>query len=168
MRVDILSGAGALVSDLDLGEEPRPGIVDELQQIYRSRHLLVFRNQALAPERQVEVTGWFGPVRLSGDGSVGYVSNVRPDGIVPEGPLPFHSDMSFTEHPLLGISLHALEVPRQGASTRFANAVAAVERLPRSVREALTGRRILNIAGYGASFGTRRRGVGVRPPGTPR
>ena len=157
MRFEFLSGAGALVSDIDLGEKPAVAELDNLQEVYRDRYLLVFRNQALSPERQVEVTGWFGPIRVSEDGSVGYVSNVRPDGIVPEGPLPFHSDMSFTEHPLLGISLHALEVPLQGATTLFANAVAGVQRLPRSVQHALTGRRILNIAGYGASFGTRRR-----------
>jgi taurine dioxygenase len=157
MRVEVLSGAGVLVSDLSLDQDPRPEEKDRLRQAFRDRHLLVYRDQDLSPERQAEVTGWFGPVRSSATGSVGYVSNVRPDGLVPEGPLPFHSDMSFTEHPLLGISLHALEIPSQGASTMFANAVAAVDRLPDELRSALAGRQILNIAGYGANFSTRRR-----------
>ncbi len=157
MSTEVLSGAGALISEIDLDQDPTPGERDRFRQLFRDRHLLVFRDQDLSPERQAEVTGWFGPVRSSPAGSVGYVSNVRPDGLVPEGPLPFHSDMSFTEHPLLGISLHALEIPSQGASTLFANAVVAVDSLPEAVRSALAGRRIVNVAGYGANFGTRRR-----------
>jgi taurine dioxygenase len=157
MRVEVLSGAGALILKLDLDLDPSPGERDQLRELFRDRHLLVFRDQDLSPERQAEVTGWFGPVRSTPAGSVGYVSNVRPDGLVPEGPLPFHSDMSFTDHPLLGISLHALEIPDQGACTLFADAVFAVGRLPAAVRSALADRRILNVAGYGANFTTRRR-----------
>jgi taurine dioxygenase len=157
MNVGVLDGAGAAISALDLRDDPPAEIVRQLQQTYRERHLLVFRHQALSPERQTEVSGWFGPVRVTENGSVGYVSNVRADGLVPEGPLPFHSDMSFTEHPLLGISLHALEVPDQGASTHFANAVEAVRRLPEPVQGVLADRKVLNIAGYGANFAHRRR-----------
>lgn len=157
MNVEVLPGTGALIGEIDLGADVAPEAVAQLRSLYRDRHLLVFRDQDLSPERQAEVTGWFGPVRVTADGPVGYVSNVRPDGIVPEGPLPFHSDMSFTENPLRGISLYALEIPSSGGSTRFADAVAAVGKLPDGVREALSGRNVLNIAGYGADFKGRRR-----------
>jgi len=148
---------GALISEINLGSDVSPAEIETLQGLYRDRHLLVFRDQVLSPERQVEVTGWFGEVRTSGATAVGYVSNVRPDGIVPEGRLPFHSDMSFTEHPLRGISLYALAVPGSGGSTRFADAVGAVTRLPTALREGLWHRTVLNIGGYGANFTGRRK-----------
>lgn len=157
MNAEVLRGAGALITDLDLAGDVPDYVVARLRDLYRDRHLLIFRDQDLSAERQVEVTGWFGPVRVTADGAVGYVSNVRPKGIVPEGPLPFHSDMSFTDRPVLGISLYALEIPTSGGSTRFANASAAVARLPLATRAALEGRKVLNIAGYGANFSGRRK-----------
>jgi taurine dioxygenase len=163
MKPTLQQGPGVLVTEIDLGDEVSLPDIEHLRELYRNRYLLVFRDQSLSPERQVEVTGWFGHVRASGDTTVGYVSNVRPDGIVPEGPLPFHSDMSFTEHPLRGISLHALEVPDSGGSTRFADAVVAVTKLPATVRDALCDRSVLNIAGYGANFAARRKEAACDP-----
>lgn len=157
MQAQLLPGAGALITDLDLAAAVPESVIADLRALYLDRHLLIFRDQSLSPERQIEVTGWFGPVRVGPDGAIGYVSNVRPNGIVPEGPLPFHSDMSFTEHPVRGISLYALEIPAAGGSTRFANAAAAVAQLPAATRDALSGRAVLNIAGYGANFATRRK-----------
>lgn len=157
MKVEVLHGTGALVEAIDLSADVAPEDIAQLRSLYRDRHLLVFPDQVLSPERQAEVTGWFGPVRVTADGPVGYVSNVRPDGIVPEGPLPFHSDMSFTDNPLRGISLYALELPTSGGSTRFADAMAAVAKLPDGARQALSGRKVLNIAGYGADFKGRRK-----------
>jgi len=157
MKSTLQRGAGALIAEIDLSVDVSLTDIEHLQGLYRERHLLVFRDQTLSPGRQIEVTGWFGQVRTSADKTVGYVSNVRPDGIVPEGPLPFHSDMSFTKHPLRGISLYAMEVPSTGGSTRFADALAAVTRLPKTVREALSDRTVLNIGGYGANFTGRRK-----------
>lgn len=163
MRVTDLPGAGAEIAGLDLSGPLAEGVVDRLRQLFRERHLLVARQQTLSEDDQVRVSGWFGPVRTSGKGPTGYVSNTRSDGLVPEGPLPFHSDMSFTETPLLGISLYAIEVPARGTSTLFANAAAAVDRLPRRARAQLEGRRVLNIGGYGSNFSVRRREADCDP-----
>jgi taurine dioxygenase len=156
MRVSELPGTGVEIGDLDLSGPLADSVVSRLRKLFHDRHLLVARGQTLTADTQVRVSGWFGPVRTSGKGPIGYVSNTRPDGLVPEGPLPFHSDMSFTESPLLGISLYAIEVPGHGASTLFADAAAAVGCLPESTREKLEGRRVLNIAGYGSNFNGRR------------
>jgi taurine dioxygenase len=155
--VELLAGAGAAITGIELGETPEAADRAEMQRLYRERHLLVFRDQDLTDERHVEVAEWFGPVRVTEKGAIAYVSNVLPDGLVPEGPLPFHSDMSFTEHPLLGISLYAVEIPSKGASTLFADAAVAAGRLPTDVAERLEGRRVLNIAGYGGGFRGRRK-----------
>lgn len=163
MRVSELPGAGAEITDLDLSGPVPEGAVRLLRQAFDDRHLLLARGQTLTADDQVRVSGWFGTVRTSGKGPIAYVSNARPDGLVPEGPLPFHSDMSFTESPLLGISLYAIEVPSRGTTTLFANAAAAVDRLPGPVRERLDGRRVLNIAGYGSGFSGRRREADCDP-----
>ena len=163
MRVTELPGAGVNVAGLDLRGPVPQETIDRLEKLFRDRHLLVVREQSLTASDQVRVSGWFGPVRISPKGPVAYVSNTRPDGLVPEGPLPFHSDMSFTESPLLGLSLYAIEVPSHGASTLFANAAAAVGRLPEPTRKKLEGRRVLNIAGYGSNFSTRRQEADCDP-----
>ncbi|MDA8044934.1 MAG: TauD/TfdA family dioxygenase [Actinomycetota bacterium] len=163
MRVELLPGTGALVTGVDLRRDPDLSGKAQLQRLYRDRHLLVFRDQDLTDERHVEVAGWFGPVRVTDRGAIAYVSNVRPDGLVPEGPLPFHSDMSFTESPLLGISLHAMEVPRSGASTLFANAEAAAAGLGPTLAGHLAGRSVRNIAGYGEGFRGRRKEADCDP-----
>jgi taurine dioxygenase len=163
MRASELPGTGVEISDLDLSGSLVDGTVNRLRELFHDRHLLVARSQTLTADTQVRVSSWFGPVRTAGKSPIAYVSNTRPDGLVPEGPLPFHSDMSFTESPLLGISLYAIEVPSHGASTLFANAAAAVGCLPESTREKLEGRRVLNVAGYGSNFSVRRREVDCDP-----
>jgi len=163
VNVTELPGAGAEITGLDLSGPVAEGTLRHLKQLFRDRHLLVARGQTLGADDQIRVSSWFGPVRTSGNGPIAYVSNTRPGGLVPEGPLPFHSDMSFTESPLLGISLYAIELPSRGASTLFANAAAAVGRLPASTREQLNGRRVLNIAGYGSNFSVRRQEADCDP-----
>ena len=52
-----------------------------------------------------------------------WVSNVRENGLVPDGVLLFHSDFIFTAEPSLGLCLYATEVPPGGSPTNFADAV---------------------------------------------
>jgi taurine dioxygenase len=109
------------------------------------RHsLLLLRGGLLSGEEQVGFAARFGPL-VPERHLWGYVSNVREDGIVREGALLFHSDFAFTPSPVLGISLHALEVPADGAPTRFADAVRAAASLPEDLRRRLQGREVLNV-----------------------
>lgn len=152
-----LPGAGAEVLGLDLCSDPRGELIETLRQAFASHHLLLFRAQHLSPERQIEVVSWFGPVLDNNGTRYGYVSNVRPDGLVPEGPLLFHSDMAFCPDPYLGIALHALDVPDDVADTLFAGAAAAVEKLPSQLRCRLGGLQVRNAAGFRVNFAARQR-----------
>ena len=118
--------------------------IDALRAALRRRHLLVVRGIELSGEAQAAFVARFGPL-LSERHLWGYVSNARPDGIVREGALLFHSDFAFTRAPLEAISLHAIDVPAGGAPTLFADAVAAVDRLPAELRARLDGREVVNI-----------------------
>jgi taurine dioxygenase len=114
----------------------------ELQEAFAARHLLLFSDQDISFEDQVRVVGYLGPVLPGGPE---WVSNVRDNGLVPDGVLLFHSDFIFTAEPSLGLCLYATEVPPGGSPTNFADAVGAARRLPPELRSRVVGRDALNI-----------------------
>lgn len=118
--------------------------VDRLRAEWDRRHLLLVRGQELSGEDQVAFVTRFGPM-VPEKALWAYVSNIRPDGIVREGALPFHSDFAFAREATLGISLHALAMPPDGAPTLFANAVRAARLLPPALRRRLEGRTVVNL-----------------------
>jgi taurine dioxygenase len=157
---------GADITGLDLSE----GISDDhravLRQAFLESALLVFRGQSLTPERHIELASLFGPVLEERGTKVGYVSNVRPDGITPRGRLLFHSDLAFTPEPLPGLSLHALQVPPSGAPTVFVSAVRAAAALPLDLRARVEGRHAVNVYGFKLPYDRRMRERDL-PPGSP-
>lgn len=151
MKLRELPGTvGAEIIDSEMGRGTWPGAfasageIDEVRRTLDERHLLLIRGQSLSGEAQTAFAGRFGPL-LSERQMWGYVSNVRDDGIVREGALLFHSAFAFTPRPTDMISLHAIDVPTDGAPTRYANAVNAARILPADLRTRLEGRRIVNI-----------------------
>ena len=131
-----------LASGLELGHGRRQ--IDELREVLDARHLLAVRSLPISGEAQTAFVARFG--RLVSERRLwAYVSNSRDDGIIREGALLFHSDFAFTKAPTTAISLHALEVPIGGSTTRFANAVKAVRVLPSDLHARLQGHRVLNV-----------------------
>jgi alpha-ketoglutarate-dependent taurine dioxygenase len=116
---ELTTSFGALL-ELDLRQPLDPAQQREIQEVFTARHLLVFREQDISFEDQVRVVGYLGPVLAGGPE---WVSNVRENGLVPEGALLFHSDFIFTAQPSLGLCLFATEVPPGGSPTNFADAV---------------------------------------------
>jgi taurine dioxygenase len=138
---DLTTSFGALI-ELDLRHPLDPVQQRELREVFTARHLLVFPEQDISFEDQVRVVGYLGPVLAGGPE---WVSNVRENGLVPEGALLFHSDFIFTAEPSLGLCLYATEVPPGGSPTNFADAVGAAARLPSALRSRVRGRRALNV-----------------------
>jgi taurine dioxygenase len=115
------------------------GLIDALN----THHLLLFRGYEITPESQMKVCALFGPLLrevISGSYLREITSRRGKGG---SGRLLFHSDLSFTDTPIAGISLYAVEVPDGGTSTVYANATMALETLASPVRE--------NIGTYSAS-----------------
>ncbi len=170
--VDLPGSTGVEVTGLDPRRmhDPAAGwtrdLVDALRAGWDQRHLLVVRSVELTGEDQVAFTARFGPL-VAERRAWGYVSNVRPDGIVREGALLFHSDFAFTRAPVSGISLHALQVPADGSPTLFADAVGAASRLPAELRARLDGRRVLNVYDFTQPDDRRTREADLAP-GSPR
>lgn len=120
------------------GVDPRALDADSvawLQEQYRRYNLLLFRGLDLDEAETEDLVGHFGPlVDEAGDGRrTGRISNVM-ENCAGEGPLPFHSDFSFTRLPVQGIALYAIALPRGGTSTWFASGVRAADTLPPDLR----------------------------------
>jgi taurine dioxygenase len=157
---------GVRVDGLDLATADLDDVGSTLRELYERSRLLLLRGQELAPDRHVAFASLFGPVLEERGAKVGYVSNVRPDGITPDGALLFHSDLAFTPEPLPGLSLHALEVPSNGAPTVFASAETAAAEMPPDLRARVTDRRAVNVYGFRLPYDRRMREADL-PPGSP-
>ena len=142
MKVRDLTASFGAVIDFDLRHPLDLTERRELQELFAARHLLLFPGQDISYEDQVRLVGYLGPVLPGGPE---WVSNVRENGLVPEGALLFHSDFIFTAEPSLGLCLYAVEVPPRGCPTYFADAVRAAGRLPSELRARVQGRRALNV-----------------------
>lgn len=150
---------GAEILGLDLRDDFS---AERFSQILRTWHdslVILFRNQTLSEEDQWQFGLRFGPLSAghirelqSGHEGVVYVSNVRKDGkpigILPDGEMQFHSDQCYREWPSQGSMLYAIEIPRSGGNTLFANCYRAYETLPEAVKSRLTGLKALQAYDY--------------------
>lgn len=134
-------GFGAEVSGFDVQRGGSGEERDKLLAAYREHHLLIFRDcGTLSPRRQVEISGWFGPVGANRDAEGRPWTVLHNDEAAGSRPLPFHCDISFMEHPLEGISLHPLALPRGSTSTTFVSNAVAWDTLPEALRDGLRER----------------------------
>jgi taurine dioxygenase len=80
------------------------------------------------------------------------ISNIREDGkpigALPDGEMHFHTDQCHQEQPAMASMLYAIEVPRAGGNTLFANGYKAYEMLPDALKLRIAGRKALNAYDY--------------------
>lgn len=128
---------GAEISGIDLLGAPSQADIAAVQRALAAYQLLVFRfDQPIPPDRQVEITSWFGrPVKNNGDKAWSVLHNKDPAGAAR---LAFHSDFTYTDSPIKVISLQAIEVPSSGTSTSFLSGVHAWETLPAHLQALLS------------------------------
>lgn len=127
-------GFGAEVTGFDLQDGREPEDIARLQRAYDDANLLIFRGVgSLAPERQVEITSWFGDILVEGTAWT-VLDNVEASGRLV---LPFHSDITFLEFPLEGISLYPQELPENDTSTTYISNAVAWQALPEALRAEL-------------------------------
>jgi taurine dioxygenase len=149
MRIVPTKGAlGAEIHDVDIGRPLQSDAVERLREALRGHLVLVFRDQELTEREQVRFSRYFGDprphVRAQPDRPVEeifVVSNVsengRPIGALGNGELTFHSDLSYMPNPGSVSILYAVEIPKNGGDTQWANMYAAYDALPMKVRERL-------------------------------
>jgi alpha-ketoglutarate-dependent taurine dioxygenase len=131
---------GARVEGVDLGADLPATTWDALAAAFARFRLLHFSGQDLDDDQHVAAARHFGPIAPERSGSVGFVSNHRPDGSLGSHAASFHIDYGFFPRPYEAISLYGLEVPNAGTETWFANAVEAARTLPPTLRARVEGR----------------------------
>ncbi len=142
---------GAELTGLDLSEPLDDAAFARIHSAHLDHHVLVFRDQRITPQQQVDFSRRFGPLQihvlhqfqLAGHPEVLVVSNIRgadgqPIGLGDAGRY-WHSDLSYAEKPSLGSMLHAQELPAEGGDTLFANMHLAWDTLPVALRSAVDG-----------------------------
>ena len=143
---------GAQVLDLDLSLPLTPQEFAELHQAHLDHHVLVFRDQRITPQQQIDFSRRFGPLQihvlrnfqLAGHPEILLISNIveegKPIGLGDAGHF-WHSDLSYVPVPSLGSMLHAQELPQDGGDTLFANMHLAYDSLPAALLNAVQGAR---------------------------
>jgi taurine dioxygenase len=166
MALDIrpLAGhLGAEVSGVDVAHLEGPGdsgaaAFDALRRAFLERHVLVLRDQKLAPEQLTAFGRRWGPLlvhpivpHIDGHPEVIQIRNLGKQRTITE---VWHSDVTFADRPPSISMLHALEMPAAGGDTLFSNQHLAFERLSEGMRRLLRGLRALHTgAGLGAVMG---------------
>ncbi len=156
-----LPGAfGVEIAGIDLA-----GALDEdarraVRAAFAKHALLVFRDQRLDPETQLDVTRLFGPVTrvpyvqgMAGHPDViAVIKEADETGIEVFGG-DWHSDFSFLPSPPAASLLYAVEVPERGGDTSFADLRLAFEALPAARCDSLRALDAVHSGWpYGAKF----------------
>ncbi|CAM3444157.1 TauD/TfdA dioxygenase family protein [Paracidovorax anthurii] len=142
---------GAEVVGLDLSRPLNAGDFGRIHRAHLAHHVLVFRDQRIAPAEHIAFSRRFGPLQihvqkkfqLAGHPEILVVSNIRdargePVGLGDAGHF-WHSDLSYKERPSLGSLLHAQELPGEGGDTLFADQHAAYDTLPPALKDRIAG-----------------------------
>lgn len=153
---------GAEVLGIDLSR-PLDRITSKmLLDAWYEHVLLLFRDQTLTDDKLKRSAAWVGtmgdvtmPVARRGDDDlqISLVSNIRDAagreiGALGDGEMWFHHDNSFVADPDQATFLYAVELPSSGGNTLFANCYRAWDQLPARLRQAITGRRVLQVYDY--------------------
>jgi taurine dioxygenase len=150
---------GAEVRGVDLCKDIDAALAAKLRDTWHRCLVLLLRDQKLTEDDQVRFAERFGPPAkihtqqfVRHHPAVMLISNIREDGkpigALPDGEMQFHSDQCHQERPAMASMLYAIEVPRKGGNTLFANAYLAYETLPDEIRRRIDGRKALNAYDY--------------------
>jgi taurine dioxygenase len=145
--------------DLDLSRPLSEPEQAELVSLYQRHDLVVVRAQRLALEDQIRALSCLGPVLRTPD-SIGEVSLDSPIGLG-GAELCFHADYAFSPEPILGISLHAIDVIEGQTSTRFASGRRAYQQLGSELRRRSEDLSTLQV--FGATLDRRNRSADLEP-----
>jgi taurine dioxygenase len=153
MRTRPVSPAlGVEVLDFELPAQWDKDELDELRQLFRQNHLLLFRQPDLSPERQVALIEALGltPDAWKDGKLYGILSNTRPEApnYGKHNPYLYHADLTWSTSPIAAISLYAMALPDAPSPTDFANGVRAAETIPDELRARFTGAEALFLIDF--------------------
>ena len=141
---------GAEISGVDLSAPLSNADFDAIHRAFVTHSVLVFRDQDLSPEAQIDFSRRFGPLMvhvlkealLEGHPEIYKISNIVEDGKAQGRAYAgqyWHSDLTYEPRPSLGSLLYGIEVPECGGDTLFASTAHAYDTLSPAMRDMLEG-----------------------------
>lgn len=148
----VCGALGAEISGISLSDDLPAGVIADIRQALLDHQVIFFRDQQLAPDRQIAFARRFGPLEEH-DFVVGlpeYPEIIRVVREADEQTMNFggkwHTDVTHQESPALGSVLYALDVPPYGGDTLFANQYLAWDSLSSGMKEMLDGMEAVHSA----------------------
>jgi alpha-ketoglutarate-dependent taurine dioxygenase len=149
--IDPLTGAaGAEVLGVDLSKPVDEETLKEVMQAFDHFLVLMFRDQAITDEQHKAFSRHFGEMMElpQAPNYAGHsdMQEVRREAKEPATVVPFtrfHTDSPFLPNPPRCIIMRALDVPRYGGDTAFANMHLAYESLSGGMKEMLSGLKVV-------------------------
>jgi len=140
----LTTALGVEVGGVDLSERLDERVIADLHRAFLDHLVLVFRDQTLTPRRQVEVARLFGRPAiypfvqgLAEAPEVHEILKTENETVNFGG--SWHSDTAYKPQPDQATLLYALEVPRTGGDTLFANMYLGYEALSDAMKAMLDG-----------------------------
>lgn len=145
IEVQPVSGAlGAEICGVDISKPLNASQSGAIRQAFHDHHVICIRDQQVTPAQQLEFARCFGQPDiypyikgLPETPEVIEIFKTEKDTVNFGG--GWHSDTSYLENPALGSMLYAIEVPRAGGDTMFANMHLAYEALSGGMKRMLDG-----------------------------
>jgi taurine dioxygenase len=153
---------GVSITGIDLTDDISDSDRMSIQHALLDNVIIVFPDQKLSADDQERFCRMFGELERvrttkSVDGkhpSVMMITNVKGTGVptaLEDGEMMFHYDQCYYEHPCLGSTLFAIEVPDEGGNTLFSNCALAYDALSDDWKNRLEGLKALNYYDYGGN-----------------
>jgi taurine dioxygenase len=130
---------GAEVLDVDIRDVDGPTWA-EIADLFLKYHVLVFRNQELAPDDQMAFAARWGKLvrhPYAGMNDHPEIIELRNPGKEKDVNQHWHSDMTYNSEPPKLTMLYALETPEIGGDTAFSNQILAWEELSHGLKDVL-------------------------------
>ena len=164
--VPLSNACGAEIRGVDLTKPLDKEAFKKIEAAWFDHLLIVFRGQNISNDDQVRFCRYFGDLEEVRTGKFAneemrhtmMITNVTDTGFqtaLEDGEMWFHSDQCYYEIPCRASTLYAMELPRVGGNTLFANCYAAWEALPGELRKKLAGLKARNIYDYAGNPVTR-------------
>lgn len=154
LTVTPLNNVGAEIAGFDIREPIDDAVKAELKALWYEHGILLFRNQDITPEKQIEFSRIFGPLELhplkattseanpelfvlenGGENDKYFTATYHGEEIV--GRLDWHIDLHYTGRPNHGALLRAVELPSADGLTGFGDLVRAYDALDDSTKQLL-------------------------------
>ncbi|KEQ17441.1 TauD/TfdA dioxygenase family protein [Endozoicomonas numazuensis] len=154
LQVTPLENVGVEISGFDINEPVSDAIKDELKSLWHEYGILVFRNQEITQEKQIEFSRIFGPLEIhplkattneanpelfvlesGGEKDKFFTANYNGEEIV--GRLDWHIDLHYTGRPNHGALLRAVVVPENDGLTGFGDLAKAYDALDQETKDLL-------------------------------